>query len=98
MSYRLTFEPEAEAEIDEASRWYADQNEELGAAFLRAVEASLAAILENPFQYQIVHGRKRRVALLRFPYRLIYVVSGEEINVIGCIHGRRHPRHWEERD
>jgi toxin ParE1/3/4 len=79
MNYRLSIEPEAEAEIDEISRWYGERDETLGVDFLRAVDDSLAAILENPFQYQIVHGRKRRVPLTRFPFRLIYVVAGEAV-------------------
>ncbi len=97
MSYKLTVEPEAEAEIDEASRWYADRDEKLGMEFLAAIDAAFKVILENPFQYQILHGKKRRVPLTRFPYRLIYIVRSKEVAVVGCLHGQRNPTYWEER-
>jgi plasmid stabilization system protein ParE len=98
MSYALIVEPEAEAEIDEASRWYKEISRELGEDFLRAVEEALASIRENPLQYQIIHGRGRRVRLRRFTsYRLFYVVAGQEVVLLGCIHGRRNPKRWQDR-
>src|SRR5207244_3524705 len=97
MSRELIVEPEAEAEIDEASRWYDAQSPGLGADFLRAVEAALAAIGRNPFQYQAVHGEVRRAGVRRFPHGLMYVVSDRETIVLACFHGRRNPRVWQER-
>jgi plasmid stabilization system protein ParE len=97
MSWELVVEPEAEAEIDEASRWYDIQNPGLGADFLRAVGASLAVIQRNPLQYQIVYGEARRAHLRRFPYALIYIVTDREIVIAACIHGRQNPKHWRDR-
>jgi plasmid stabilization system protein ParE len=97
MNLELIVEPEAEAEIDEASRWYEAQSPELGADFLRAVEEALAAVQRNPFQYQIVHGEVRRAGVRRFPYGLIYIASDREVIVTACFHGRRNPRRWRER-
>jgi hypothetical protein len=97
MSWELVVEPEAEAEIDQASRWYDMQSSGLGPDFLRAVGASLAVIQRNPFQYQVVHGEVRRAQLRRFPHSLIYTVTDREIVVAACIHGRRGPKRWRDR-
>jgi plasmid stabilization system protein ParE len=97
MNRDLIVEPEAEAEIDEASRWYDAQSPGLGAEFLRAVEAALGTIARNPLQYQIIHGEVRRAGVRRFPHGLMYVVSDREIIVLACFHGRRNPRRWQER-
>jgi toxin ParE1/3/4 len=98
MSYALIVEPEAEEEIDAASRWYQLISSELGEDFLRAVDEAFASIQQNPVQYQIIHGNMRRVTLRRFTaYRLMYVVVDQEIVVLGCIHGRRNPKRWQDR-
>jgi len=69
----------------------------LGAEFLRAVDAALASIERNPEAYQMVYKHARRALLRRFPYALFYVTTPELIEIIGCIHTRRHPGHWRSR-
>jgi plasmid stabilization system protein ParE len=97
MNYTLLVEPEAEAEIEEAVRWYEVSSTQLANNFLLAVEAALATISSNPLQYQIVHGRMRRSGIRHFPYGLIYVSLEREVIVLGCIHGRRDPKSWQDR-
>ena len=60
MNRKLVFWPEAEAELAEAVDWYETRGKGLGADFMRAVDAALAAIQRNPNQYQIIKGRIRR--------------------------------------
>jgi len=97
MIHDLIVIPEAEAEIDEASRWYDTQSPGLGADFLRAVGAALAAIRRNPFQYQFIYSQTRRGRLRRFPYGLLYITTDREVIVVACIHGRRSPKRWRDR-
>ena len=101
MIWELILAPEAEAEIAEARDWsidwYDERGSSLGADFLVAVQAALAAITENPFQYQIVWKHYRRAGLQRFPYNVIYSASDQVIRVVACIHGRREPEIWQER-
>jgi hypothetical protein len=75
----LTVEPEAESEIAEAANWYDRRVPGVGEEFVLAVDAALAAVQRNPFQYQAVWGQYRRARVQRFPYGLIYVVSDREI-------------------
>jgi plasmid stabilization system protein ParE len=101
MNRKVILRPEAEAELAEAVDWYESRGKGLGADFMRAVDAAMAAIERNPEQYQIVKGqvpaKVRRAVLRRFPYGLIYVASQHEITVLACFHGRRDPRRWIER-
>ena len=97
MTWELIVAPEAEAEIAEARDWYDEREPGLGADFIAIASSALAAIEENPFQYQIVWKHYRRVVLHRFPYNVIYSASDEVIRVVACIHGRRNPEIWQER-
>ncbi len=97
MNRALIVEPEAEAEIAEARNWYDLRSPGLGAEFVGAVDTTLAAIRQNPFQYQPVWGHFRRAGLRRFPYGLIYIVPDRQIIVVSCFHGRRNPKVWRER-
>jgi len=74
MSRRLILRPAAEADIEDAYRWYEDQRTGLGAEFLRAIEAILAVVEREPELYAPIHKNARRVLLRRFPYAVFYVI------------------------
>lgn len=97
MTRDLVVRPEAEAEIAAASDWYNQRRPGLGSDFIHAVNQTLTAIQDNPFQYQIVWREFRRAGVARFPYGLIYSVSEAEIFVLSCFHGRRNPNVWKKR-
>jgi plasmid stabilization system protein ParE len=97
VSRSLILRQAAEDDVEAAYRWYEEQSPGLGTEFLRSVEAGLALIERNPEAYQQVYRQARRALLRRFPYALFYVASPELIEVIGCIHTRRHPRRWRSR-
>jgi hypothetical protein len=97
MSRRLVVRPAARIELAEGSDWYDANNQGLGGEFIRAFEVASAAIIENPFQYQVVYRNARRAPLGRFRYSLIYTVSDDEVVVVSCIQGRRDPRRWQGR-
>jgi plasmid stabilization system protein ParE len=97
MTRPLILRLSAEADIEAAYRWYEEQSPGLGTEFLRAVEASLSSIERNPELYSQQYRRARRALLRRFPYALFYVIQPDLIEVIGCIHVRRHPSRWRSR-
>jgi plasmid stabilization system protein ParE len=94
---RLVFRLEARAEIAKAAIWYEDQGIGLGAEFLRAADVAISSIQRNPQQYQRVRGRTRKTVLRRFPYNIVYVLTEDEIVVVGCVHGQRNPKRWQDR-
>jgi plasmid stabilization system protein ParE len=94
---RLVFRPQVRTDIVEAARWYEGQAEGLGADFLRSVDLAIATVQHNPLQYQQVYRRVRRARLRRFPYVVVYDVSGDDIVLLGCFHGHRDPKSWQDR-
>lgn len=86
------FTPAAEADVEEAFRWYEGQRTGLGRAFVRAVDVAVAAIETNPEAYPVVHRSTRRFVLFGFPYLLFYRAFHDRLVVVGCIHAKRHPR------
>jgi hypothetical protein len=93
---KLIIGPVAAVEIAEASDWYEQQRPGKGIEFTAAVEATLSAIRQNPFQYQTMWGKFRGARLRRFPHSLIYTVSDQMIAVASCFHGRRDPKMWKD--
>jgi plasmid stabilization system protein ParE len=69
----------------------------LGGTFRRALDIVVAAIEDQPEAYAVIHRNTRRVLLPRFPYGLYYRVLEQNIVVVACIHGKRHPRTWRSR-
>ena len=97
MMYRLIVQPEAEADIEEASLWYEQQTEGLGRELVMAVNEGLRSIQDYPNSYQEVHRQVRRLILKRFPYQLFYLLTEDAIIVFGCFHTSRNPMLWKKR-
>lgn len=88
---RVSFRPQARAEIREARGWYEGQVPGLGRAFIAEVEATLAFLRLHPLMYAAVSedGNVRRALLHRFPYSLVYESMASEIVVLACRHVRQ---------
>lgn len=97
MTRRLVFRPEANLDINEAAEWHEARGQGLAAEFLRVLDACIESIRRNPLLYPVVYGEARRAMMRRFPYSVIYAVREDEIVIIGCIHGRRDPKRWQDR-
>jgi plasmid stabilization system protein ParE len=97
MTRRVVLRAAAEADIDAAAAWLEERSPRSAARFWRAVEETLQRLQDNPFQYQRVIGQARRALLWDFRYALFYIVTDNEIVVIACTHGSRHPKRWQER-
>lgn len=95
---KLLVRPAAEGDIEEAFDWYESRRLGLGHVFLHAVDRAMQAAAEHPRAYAVLYRDVRRVLLPKFPYGLYFRLLEEDaIIVIGCIHGKRHPRVWRTR-
>jgi len=89
---RVSFRPQARAEIREARGWYEAQLPGLGRAFIAELDVTLAFLKLNPQMYALVSddGDVRRALLHRFPYSLVYeVMNADDIVVLACRHVRQ---------
>jgi plasmid stabilization system protein ParE len=88
----------AEADALKAAVWYDEQQQGLGSAFLDDLDATIAALAENPLIYSIHFADVHCIRLRRFTsYGLFYMVMGSEVWLLAVHHGARHPRRLRER-
>ncbi len=97
MTPEFIVQPEAEADLSKAFRWYEDKDKGLGSEFLRMVEACFAVIERYPQSYPVVRKQVRRAVLRRFPYSIFYLATPEKISIIACIQASRSPKIWRRR-
>lgn len=93
----LDIRPLARDDIAEAAGWYEDRVAGLGARFLARVGDALRSAHESPERYRLIYRDVRRVSVPDFPYAVYFVVRGDRVHVVGCMHGRRHPSRWQGR-
>lgn len=52
----------------------------------------VAAAAENPNRFHTVDRNLKRANLKRFPYHILYDVSGETLRILVFRHNKRHPK------
>jgi len=97
MTCEIIIRPEAAVDIEHAFNWFEEKHQGLGVQCLTAVDACLTAIANMPFAYPVVYREVRRALTKKFPYCLFYVVRGDQIIVVACLHARRNPIEWMRR-
>ena len=95
MNIRL-LEP-AQAELDEAIAWYAEQAPDLGDAFLIETLKAFELIERFPQAWHPLSPETRRCRLRRFPYSVVYTQDGADLLVLAIAHQHRKPRYWRDR-
>ena len=94
----LTVSREAELELTDAARYYAEQGgADLGLEFIGEFERSLTLLARQP-QLGAVWRTRRRLPMRRFPFSVIYYVAGDSLRVIALAHHRRAPEYWSGRE
>ena len=89
-----TFNELAEAELNDAIRYYENEQIGLGASFLAEVRRCSAAILEFPEAGSVVQGTIRRRLCDKFPYALLYELRADQIRILAVMHLKRRPNYW----
>lgn len=71
----IILSPDAEADIQSASRWYYTKEKSLFFRFRTETRLTLNRIARYPLQFPLVHKSIRRAVMRRFPYRIYFTVS-----------------------
>jgi len=93
----VEFHPEAIAEARHAVGWYLERSELAAAAFITELDLAIEHILDGPERWSGYASGTRRYLMHRFPYFVVYRLSGETIQVLAVAHGRRRPGYWKAR-
>jgi hypothetical protein len=73
---RLTYHPDAEAELVEAARFYQGRSPGLGDRFLGEFDAAIAEIQASPGLWPVVEGELRCHTMRRFLFGIYYRAEG----------------------
>jgi plasmid stabilization system protein ParE len=91
---RVTFNELAERELNDAAQYYEHEQPGLGVAFIAEVRRCSDALSEQPESGPIVLDPIRRRLCQRFPYGLLYTVSGDELRILAVMNLKRRPWYW----
>lgn len=98
MAYNYQLSEEAESDVYDGYEWYESKQKKLGEEFLENLDEAKKAITNNPKTYPVRYKKKVRVFVVnRFPYLILYVVNGKDIDVISVFNTNQHPKRWKER-
>jgi len=97
MPRRFIVRPLAEADLENAARWYEEERPGLAGRFLDDVDRALERIRERPLQFPAVAGDVRRALLHTFPYAVYFRASDESVIVLAVLHLRSNPKVWRAR-
>jgi len=89
MAFNLLIKPITYVDIDEIVAWYEKAAPGLGKRFLNNVEASFKKIQNNPDAFTYIKYPVRRFIVEKFPYKILYQVSGDVIVILGICHAKR---------
>jgi toxin ParE1/3/4 len=95
---RISFNAEALAEAEEATRWYRDNGgTSPGRAFTQELRRVAQLAAEQPgIGVPGQHGTVR-LYFKRFPYTLVFRIQGASVRVIAVAHQSRRPGYWAGR-
>jgi len=96
VKYILEFGEEAKTDLQEIYDWYEIQKYGLGDEFLISLEKSFSRIEISAEGYRKRYRNLRIEKMNRFPYLIIFKVKGKIATVVKVVHGKRHPRIWND--
>ncbi len=76
-------------DIQEAYRWYERQQAGLGRRFNRELRPLLKRLPHDALLYAVRFSDIRRVNVPSFPYGVFYLVTEQNVVVLGVLHGAR---------
>jgi plasmid stabilization system protein ParE len=89
--------PGAENDFEESFDWYFERSEEAAIAFSDEVEAALAVIATDPMRFASIDRQHRECRLDRFPFRVVFRITTDRIQVIAVAHTKRQRFYWRRR-
>ena len=87
----------ADREVDDAVRFYEEQEEGLSRKFLDELDRMVRLVRTYPFIATQVEPEIRRFLFAHFPYSLVYGIDQETVVVIAVAHQHQEPRYWADR-
>ena len=94
---RYEFHPEALAEYEAATLYYAERDPAVGQRFIAAVEDAIDRILDSPTRWRVLDEDVRRCLTRVFPYGVLYTIEPDFVLIVAVMHCSRQPGYWKRR-
>ena len=91
------FLPEARLELLQQIEYYASVREGLGVRFEQAVSDVVRRAVAHPEQGASRARDTRRMLVKKFPFSVIYRVTGDVVLIVAVADSRRRPDYWAPR-
>lgn len=92
------FHPEADAELNHATKYYEKCAVALGLDFAIEVFSSIERIIAHPKAWPVLEDDIRRCQTRRFPYGVLYSIEPNgKIYILAIMHLQRSPEYWKSR-
>jgi plasmid stabilization system protein ParE len=97
--YKITIDPEALQDIQDATDWYNEQLAGLGGHFQKQVKIQISSLKKNAGAYPVRYEDVRCMLIKRFPFLVHYTFNErrKNVEVFAVLHTSRNPRIWSER-
>ncbi len=83
--WNLTYRPQVEDDLIDASLWYDEKRLGLGDEFIVEYLAAIRRIVDNPFLFSVAANKLRPCRLKRFSYIIHYEVDANDILVVAVM-------------
>jgi len=90
----INVSPSAREETIAAARYYEEEVDGLGKAFLGTLRIGFRRIQKYPQASTLIRGEYRRHLLDHFSFGIIYRIDNNVITVVAIMHLRRKPDYW----
>lgn len=90
----IKISPSAREETTAAARYYEEEVDGLGKAFMEVLRVGFRRIRKYPRVSTLIRGDYRRHLLDRFPFGIIYRIDSDVITGVAIMHLRRKPDYW----
>jgi len=92
----VRFHPAA-AQEESTYDWYAARELAAARGFREQLRRAIDAVTANSRTWPRYGSRARRYVFPRYPFSLVYILRGEDVEVVAVAHGRRRPGYWRSR-
>ena len=97
MAKRLVVHNDAKLDALEAEAWYDAREPDIGARFVRSLQAVFESIVRAPESFEYAVRDYRRAQLKGIPYAVYFRETADDITVYCIVHHARHPFTWQRR-
>lgn len=97
--YKISIDPEALQDIQDATDWYNEQLPGLGSHFQKQVKTQINSLKKRPVMYSVRYEDVRCMLIRRFPFLVHFTFSEKQktVEIFAVLHTSRNPKIWTER-